>query len=97
MNMNKSQILLRAAELVNGGRQETHGDTKTNHEQIAEFWNIFLDGKLQPSAAITSDEVAIMMTLLKISRSQRGKDNVDDYVDAAAYMAIAGELKHGSI
>jgi hypothetical protein len=88
--MNKSEILLKAAELINGGRQETHGDTKTNHEQIAEFWNIFLDGKLKPAEAITSDEVATMMALLKISRSQRGKD----YVDAAAYMAIAGELKH---
>ena len=92
--MNKSEILLKAAELINGGRQETHGDTKTNHEQIAEFWNIFLDGKLKPAEAITSDEVATMMALLKISRSQRGKKNVDDYVDAAAYMAIAGELKH---
>ena len=47
--------------------------------------------------AITSDEVAVMMALLKISRSQRGKDNVDDFIDASAYMAIAGELKNGSI
>jgi hypothetical protein len=49
------------------------------------------------AAAITSDDVATMMALLKISRSQRGKKNVDDYVDAAAYMAIAGELKNGNI
>ena len=48
------------------------------------------------AAAITSDDVATMMALLKVSRSQRGKKNVDDYVDAAAYMAIAGELKHDS-
>ena len=95
--MNKSEILLKAAELVNGGRQETHGDTKANHEQIAEFWNIYLDDKLRMAAAITSDDVATMMALLKISRSQRGKKNVDDYVDAAAYMAIAGELKNGNI
>jgi hypothetical protein len=92
--MNKSEILLKAAELVNGGRQETHGDTKINHEQIAEFWNVFLDEKLKPCIAITADEVATMMALLKISRSQRGRANVDDYVDASAYMAIAGELKH---
>tara|TARA_R100001443_G_scaffold44953_1_gene57898 strand:- start:3690 stop:3974 length:285 start_codon:yes stop_codon:yes gene_type:complete len=92
--MNKSEILLKAAELVNGGRQETHGDTKQNHEQIAEFWTVFLDEKLKPCVAINSDEVATMMALLKISRSQRGKANVDDYVDASAYMAIAGELKH---
>ena len=92
--MTKSEILLKAVELVNGGRQETHGDTKINHEQIAEFWNVFLDEKLKPCIAITADEVATMMALLKISRSQRGRANVDDYVDASAYMAIAGELKH---
>ena len=43
--------------------------------------------------AITCDDVAVMMALLKISRSTQGKFNVDDYIDAAAYMAIAGELK----
>ena len=94
--MNKSEILLKAAELVNGGRQETHGDTKVNHETIAEFWNIYLDDKLKPMAAITCDDVATMMALLKISRSTQGEVNMDDYIDAAAYMAIAGELKHDS-
>ena len=95
--MNKSEILLKAAELVNGDRQQTHGNIKTNHEQIAEFWNILLDDKLEPSAAITSDDVAAMMTLLKISRTRQGRVNEDDYVDAAAYIAISGELKNESI
>jgi len=35
----------------------------------------------------------MMLSLLKVSRSQVGKHNIDDYVDGAAYMAIAGELK----
>ena len=43
---------------------------KQNHEQIAEFWNIYLDKKLKTwLAAITCDDVATMMALLKISRS----------------------------
>ena len=92
----KENILQQAKELVSNDRESTHGDARQNHEQIAEFWNIFLDNKLKPMAAITCDDVAVMMALLKISRSQRGKANVDDYVDASAYMAIAGELKHDS-
>ena len=87
---------MKAAELVGNSRQESHGDTFKNHEQIAEFWNIYLDDKLKPVAAITADEVAMMMALVKVSRSKVGKHNVDDYVDGAAYMAIAGELKSGS-
>ena len=91
--MNKSEILLKAAELVNGGRQETHGDTKQNHEQIAEFWNIFLDNKLKPMASITAQDVAVMMILLKISRSTQGeKFNIDNFIDMVGYAAIAGEI-----
>jgi hypothetical protein len=90
----KENILQQAKELVNNDREGTHGDARQNHEQIAEFWNIFLDNKLKPMAAITCDDVAVMMALLKISRSTQGKFNIDDYIDAAAYMAIAGDLKH---
>ena len=94
--MNKEEILMKAADLVSNSRQESHGDTFKNHSQIAEFWNIYLDDKLKPTASITADEAAMMMGLVKVSRSQVGKHNVDDYVDGAAYMAIAGELKNGS-
>ena len=90
----KENILQQAKELVSNDREGTHGDARQNHEQISEFWNIFLDNKLKPMAAITCDDVAVMMALLKISRSTQGKFNVDDYIDAAAYMAIAGDLKH---
>ena len=84
---------MKAVDLVSNSRQESHGDTFKNHEQIAEFWNTYLDAKLKPMASITPDEVAMMIGLLKVSRSQVGKHNIDDYVDGAAYMAIAGELK----
>ncbi len=90
----KENILQQAKELVSNDREGTHGDARQNHEQIAEFWNIFLDNKLKPMAAITCDDVAVMMALLKISRSTQGTFNIDDYIDAAAYMAIAGDLKH---
>jgi hypothetical protein len=94
--MKKEEILMKAAELVGSSRQESHGDTFKNHEQIAEFWNIYLDDKLKPVAAITADEVAMMMALVKVSRSKVGNHNIDDYVDGAAYVAIAGELKNGA-
>ena len=92
----KENILALAKELVSNNREHSHGDAKKNHEQIAEFWNIYLDDKLKPVASITSDNVAMMMDLLKISRSTQGNLNIDDFVDGAAYLAIAGELKHDS-
>ena len=92
----KENILELAKQLVSNDREGTHGDAKKNHEQIAEFWNIYLDDKLKPMESITSDNVAMMMALLKISRSTQGNLNVDDFVDGAAYIAIAGELRHDS-
>ena len=57
----KENILQQAKELVSNDRESTHGDARQNHEQIAEFWNIFLDNKLKPMAAITCDDVAVMI------------------------------------
>ena len=33
----------------------------------------------------------VFMTILKMARAQQGGLNLDDYVDGAAYMALAGE------
>ena len=46
--INKEEILKKAKDLVAGDRNKTHGDAFKNHAEIAEFWNIFLDKKLQP-------------------------------------------------
>ena len=92
-SVNKEDILKKAGKLVSDDREGTHGDARENHEQIAEFWNIFLDKKLRPMANITADDVAIMMILLKISRHTQGeKINMDNFVDMAGYAAIAGEI-----
>ena len=89
----KEEILVKANQLISKTRNETHGDAFKNHAEIAEFWNIFLDGKLRPMANITAADVAIMMILLKISRTNQGeKFNLDNFVDMAGYSAIAGEI-----
>ena len=90
--MNKEEILKKAAELVSTKRESSHGDALKNHSQIADLWSVFLDDKLKIMKEITPGDVAVMMCLLKISRSTMGDFNIDDFVDGAAYMAIAGEM-----
>ena len=93
MNMTKEEILKKAKDLITGDRNETHGDAFQNHAEIAEFWNIFLDKKLQPMASITAEDVALMMVLMKISRNNQGKkNNLDNFIDMCGYAAIAGEI-----
>ena len=93
MSMTKEEILKKARDLITGDRNETHGDAFQNHAEIAEFWNIFLDKKLQPMASITAEDVALMMVLMKISRNAQGKkNNLDNFIDMCGYAAIAGEI-----
>jgi zona occludens toxin (predicted ATPase) len=49
-NVTKEDVLQKAKDLVTGDRNDTHGDAFNNHAEIAEFWNIFLDKKLQAIA-----------------------------------------------
>ena len=91
--MTKEEILAEAARIISKDRNLSHGDAFKNHAEIAEYWNIYLDDKLQPMANITADDVAVMMILLKISRKNQGKKfNLDNFVDMAGYAAIAGEI-----
>jgi len=91
--MTKEEILRQAKELITGDRNDTHGDAYRNHAEIAEFWNIYLDKKLQPMADITAEDVALMMVLMKISRNTQGKkSNIDNFIDMCGYAAIAGEI-----
>ena len=92
-SVTKEDVLQKAKDLVTGDRNDTHGDAFNNHAEIAEFWNIFLDKKLQAMASITADDVALMMVLLKMARTKLGAVSRDTYVDMAAYGAIAGEIK----
>ena len=91
--MKKEEILAEASRIISKDRNLSHGDAFQNHAEIAEFWNIFLDKKLQPMANITAEDVALMMVLMKISRNTQGKkNNMDNFIDMCGYAAIAGEI-----
>ena len=87
--MNRDQILLEAQRLINTERQDVYGPALENHRDICQMWQIVIDrceGKLKPH------HVALMMALLKISRLARTENHLDSFIDAAAYLALAGEM-----
>ena len=88
--MKTIEILETASKLVCGDRQKTHGDKYANCKNMADIWNSYLGDKLVDS--ITAKDAAIMMALVKIARTKTGTHNEDDYVDGAAYVAIACEV-----
>ena len=85
--MKSNQFLNQASVLVQGQREKDYGDKVENHSNIAKLWSAYLDVKIK------AHDVAIMMALLKVARTKFGNPTEDTYIDAAAYMAIAGECK----
>lgn len=87
------RILREAARLTDRDRQETYGPPHENLQDIARLWNAYLDILTERRAErwLLPSDVAILNLLQKIARTIRGYHE-DNYIDAAAYAAIAGEL-----
>ena len=90
--MNTTEILEKTQKLVSNDRAKKHGDKVSTHENIARLWSSYLQNKTKLKITILPEDVANMMALLKIARTQEGEHNEDDYVDACGYSAIAGEI-----
>lgn len=82
----RGAILDTAHRLTCGDRNKQYGDPLDNHQDIANLWMAYLSTPISPK------DVAIMMALVKIARAKRPEPHRDNYVDAAAYLAIAGEI-----
>lgn len=86
--------LIEANNIIEGERQDTYGRPEDSFEIIASFWNTYLTAKgYQPAWQLNANDVAMMMTLLKIAREtqQHKRDNA---VDAIGYLAIYADKLH---
>jgi len=90
--MKAASILVKAASLVGGERARQHGDAARNYDNVAELWTAWLRIRPEPGDALTNHDALAMMALLKLARTQTGDFNADDYVDAAGYVALAGQI-----
>lgn len=84
--MKHYEILKTALDTATGARQDSYGDPLANHDRIARIWSTILGVQVYPY------QVALCMAGVKISRLVSDPSKIDSWVDAAAYMAIGGEL-----
>lgn len=87
-------ILREAADIVEGGRSQTHGSKERSFEVIAAYWTLFMSVRQNPGP-LSGAEVAEMMVLLKMARAQCGDPVRDHFVGQAGYAGVAGELVEG--
>jgi hypothetical protein len=84
--MNRSEILDTAKAYVTVDRANTHGSAEANFGLIAAYWSAHLDAYVRP------EDVAIMMTLLKLARAKANPAHADNWVDGCGYLACGGEI-----
>lgn len=98
--MKAAEICAKAAELVGGDREVTHGDKSINFQNTADAWNAILRAKARKIGWPIHDvfvvldalDVANMLEAFKIARRYSGSHNLDDYIDGAGYAGCAGEI-----
>jgi len=83
--MKRKQVLQTADYLSSEERNKDYGTPYLNHLRIAELWSAYLE------TPITPEQVAVCQVLVKIGRSMETYKE-DNFVDGAAYLAIACEL-----
>ena len=86
----KNDICEQASKIISGERQGQYGSPENSFAVIAHLWNGYKGGDY-----FDSNDVAVMMALMKIARISNGVFKEDSYVDAIGYLAIAAELSNG--
>ena len=79
-------MLEKAKEMVCGHREKEYGTPEDNFNRIAAFWTAY------KGVDFTANDVAMMMSLLKIARIQSGNATEDSFVDIAGYAACGAEI-----
>ena len=82
--MNAGDFLSEAKATIQD-RGMDYGHPSDNMSRTARLWSAFLE------VPLTDYQVASCLALVKLARSMESP-KVDTYIDAAAYMAIAGQL-----
>lgn len=103
---NRGAVLDEAIKIINGERQTQYGDPEDSFALISRYWNSYIN-QLQVKTLvqhgfdpddyklvdmIKPKDVAMMMVLLKIAR-ESNQEKLDNLVDAAGYLGIAGDMK----
>ena len=83
--MRADELLATAGDTIRV-RNHTHGDSKDNMRRTAMLLSAYLE------TPIHDYQVAIIMQLVKISRTQESPYVLDHWLDLLGYGAIAGEL-----
>jgi hypothetical protein len=84
-----------ALRIINGERQDRYGNPEDTFRVIGDLWGAYLRA-LEPSMPpILPEDVANMMTLMKMARIVCGKYTKDNDVDMLGYAMLGADMRRG--
>ena len=91
----RQAILNEASKIVHADRQKQYGDPEDNFRNIAASWNSYLGAKFGNHGAnpISSQDVPLLMILMKTARLATNPNHHDSTVDIAGYAACLGDIQ----
>ena len=89
----REECLDTAKKIIVGDREEQYSGPEDSFTQIAEHWNVYLTRQLGHAVNLGPDDIAVMMSLLKIARlSTGGTNQPDTWIDMAGYAGCGYEV-----
>lgn len=93
--VSRHSILATADSTVNGARAEVYGGPEDSFKLIASFWEPYIAAKCvgqDTDVCINPEDVAVLMSLMKVARLAASPNHEDSWVDLAGYAACGAEL-----
>lgn len=84
-------ILIEAADCIGSRAAERDQDSERSMSRAVAMFNAWRGGDGADCGHLSERDGWVFMALLKLSRAAGGDHRLDDYVDGAAYVALAGE------
>lgn len=88
-----------ARKIISADREKQYSGPEDSFAQIAEYWNAYLTRRIYVTndgrrvVKLRSDDVAVMMCLLKLARLATGGTNQPDtWIDVAGYAGCGFEV-----
>lgn len=91
MSNDHTNVFDAAKTIIYGDREKTYGNPSKNLDTIAEMWTAWLRARgllASDAASLNFDDVACMMTLLKLARLANDTWHKDSQIDACGYIGL---------
>lgn len=83
----KDNTVYQGIEKIYKAKADVYGKPDVCFALISKFWSAYL------GVTVTVKDVGFMMAQLKMAREKCGRGEIDNFIDAANYIALVGDAE----